>query len=162
MCEFELPDVSLRCFVARQLLLRIYALSSVKFSGLKLWLCKKCDKYEVWRRTTLIFNTLFSLTERYLNIWAFHEGGSGNIGGAGACWEWVVHKRPNTPVLLSRFALPISNNATVKLSSLFRGVYFEYHFTPQLLTRFACPVLNQVREHVAWVLLYFVSLPFST
>jgi len=48
MCEFELPDVSLRCFVARQLLLRIYALSSVKFSGLKLWLCKKSDKYEVW------------------------------------------------------------------------------------------------------------------
>ena len=47
MCEFELPDVSLRCFVATQLLLRIYALSSVKFSGLKLWLCKKCDKYEV-------------------------------------------------------------------------------------------------------------------
>ena len=31
MCEFELPDVSLRCFVATQLLLRIYALSSVKF-----------------------------------------------------------------------------------------------------------------------------------
>ena len=27
---------------------RIYALSSVKFSGLKLWLCKKSDKYEVW------------------------------------------------------------------------------------------------------------------
>ena len=26
---------------------RIYALSSVKFSGLKLWLCKKSDKYEV-------------------------------------------------------------------------------------------------------------------
>ena len=48
MCEFELPDVSLRCFVARQLLLQIYALSSVKFSELKLWLCKKCDKYEVW------------------------------------------------------------------------------------------------------------------
>ena len=47
MCEFELPDVSLRCFVARQLLLRIYALSSVKFSGLKSWLCKICDKYEV-------------------------------------------------------------------------------------------------------------------
>ena len=47
MCEFELPDVSLRCFVARQLLLQIYALSSVKFSELKLWLCKKCDKYEV-------------------------------------------------------------------------------------------------------------------
>ena len=33
MCEFELPDVSLRCFVARQLLLRIYALSSVKFQA---------------------------------------------------------------------------------------------------------------------------------
>ena len=118
--------------------------------------------WNIMWRTTLRFNTFFRFTERYLNIWAFHEGGSGNIGGAGACWEWVVHKRPNTPVLLSRFALPISNNATVKLSSLFRGVYFEYHFTPQLLTRFACPVLNQVREHVAWVLLYFVSLPFST
>ena len=48
MCEFELPDVSLRCFVARQLLLQIYALSSVKFLGLKLRLCKKKDKYEVW------------------------------------------------------------------------------------------------------------------
>ena len=33
MCEFELPDVSLRCFVARQLLLYIYALSSVKFQA---------------------------------------------------------------------------------------------------------------------------------
>ena len=47
MCEFELPDASLRCFVVRQLLSRIYALSSVKFSGLKLWLCKKSDNYEV-------------------------------------------------------------------------------------------------------------------
>ena len=47
ICDFELQYVSLRGFVARQLLLRIYALSSVKFSGLKLWLCKKCDKYEV-------------------------------------------------------------------------------------------------------------------
>ena len=27
----------------------IYALSSVKFSGVKLWLCKKSDKYEVCR-----------------------------------------------------------------------------------------------------------------
>ena len=48
ICEFELPDVSLRCFVVKQLLLRIYALSSVKFPGLKLRLCKKNDKYEVW------------------------------------------------------------------------------------------------------------------
>ena len=48
ICEFELPDVSLRCFVVRQLLTCIYALSSVKFSVLKLWLCKKSDKYEVW------------------------------------------------------------------------------------------------------------------
>ena len=50
MCDFELWDVSLRCFVATQLLLRIYALSSVKLSGLNLWLCKKCDKYEVWTK----------------------------------------------------------------------------------------------------------------
>ena len=40
--------VSLRSFVVKQLLSRIYALPSVKFSGLKLWLCKKSDKYEVW------------------------------------------------------------------------------------------------------------------
>ena len=32
----------------RQLLSPIYALSSVKILGLKLWLCKKSDKYEVW------------------------------------------------------------------------------------------------------------------
>ena len=39
--------VSLRSFVVKQLLSRIYALPSVKFSGLKLWLCKNSDKYEV-------------------------------------------------------------------------------------------------------------------
>ena len=39
--NFELLGVTLRCFVARQLLSRIYALSSVKFFGLKLRLCKK-------------------------------------------------------------------------------------------------------------------------
>ena len=38
----------LRCFVARQLLLQIYALSSVKFPNLKLRLCKINDKYQVW------------------------------------------------------------------------------------------------------------------
>ena len=47
MCEFELPDVSLRCFVAMQLLLQIYALSCVKFPGLELRLCIKDDKYQV-------------------------------------------------------------------------------------------------------------------
>ena len=71
MCEFELPDVSLRCFVARQLLLRIYALSSVKFSGLKLWLCKKCDKYEVCIQPNLFTNVhlINSMTRphQYLN-----------------------------------------------------------------------------------------------
>ena len=46
--NFELLGVTLRCFVAKQLLLRIYALSSVKFPGLKLRLCKKNDKYQVW------------------------------------------------------------------------------------------------------------------
>ena len=33
ICEFELPDVSLRCFVVRQLLWCIYALSSVNFQA---------------------------------------------------------------------------------------------------------------------------------
>ena len=41
-------QASLRCFVARQLLYRIYALSSVKFSGLKLWLRNINDKYQLW------------------------------------------------------------------------------------------------------------------
>ena len=58
--------VSLRSFVVKQLLSRIYALPSVKFSGLKLWLCKKSDKYEVWpqvlTRTTLSLETLKSNT----------------------------------------------------------------------------------------------------
>ena len=58
ICEFKLPDASLRCFVVRQLLSCIYALSSVKFSGLKLWLCKKSDKYEVCI-------CIFSVTRRY-------------------------------------------------------------------------------------------------
>ena len=37
---YLLPDVGLRCFVVRQLLFRIYALSNVKFPDLKLRLCK--------------------------------------------------------------------------------------------------------------------------
>ena len=44
---FEFSDGSLCCSVARQLLLQIYALSSVKFPHLKLQFCKKNDKYEV-------------------------------------------------------------------------------------------------------------------
>ena len=36
ICEFELPDASLRCFFVRQILSCIYAISSVKFSGLHL------------------------------------------------------------------------------------------------------------------------------
>ena len=45
--NFEIIGVTVRCFVARQILSRIYALLSVKFPGLKLWLCKKNDKYQV-------------------------------------------------------------------------------------------------------------------
>ena len=43
-----LSNIDLRCFVARQFLSQIYALLSVKFSGLKMCECKKNDKYEVW------------------------------------------------------------------------------------------------------------------
>ena len=38
----------LRCFVVRQFLSQIYALLSVKYSGLKICWCKKRDKYQVW------------------------------------------------------------------------------------------------------------------
>ena len=41
-------NIDLRCFVARQFLSQIYALLSVKFSGLNMCECKKSDKYEVW------------------------------------------------------------------------------------------------------------------
>ena len=44
--SFTLP-FTLHCFDARDLLSWICALSSVKFLGLKLRLCKKKDKYEV-------------------------------------------------------------------------------------------------------------------
>ena len=46
MCNFT-QNIDLRCFVARQFLLQIYTLLSVKFSGLKKCKCKKYDKYEV-------------------------------------------------------------------------------------------------------------------
>ena len=42
-----LSNIDLRCFVARQFLSQIYALLSVKFSGLKMCECKKNDKYQV-------------------------------------------------------------------------------------------------------------------
>ena len=45
--RFEFSNGSLICLDAWQLLSPIYALSSVRFPGLKLWLCKKDDKYEV-------------------------------------------------------------------------------------------------------------------
>ena len=55
-----LPNIDLRCFVARQFLLRIYALLSVKFSGLKMCECKKMTniRYGPWidlRRPPMTF-----------------------------------------------------------------------------------------------------------
>ena len=47
MCNFAHCG-GLRYFVARQFLSQIYALLSVKFSGLKICECKKNDKYQVW------------------------------------------------------------------------------------------------------------------
>ena len=41
----------------------IYALSSVKFLGLKLWLCKKKDKYQVWK----------ILPVKMTNCWLFNS-----------------------------------------------------------------------------------------
>ena len=45
---FEFSDGSLCCSVARQLLLQIYALSSVKFPHLKLQFCKKMTNMRYW------------------------------------------------------------------------------------------------------------------
>ena len=50
MCDFTLCAIcaiNLRCFVARPFLSEIYALLSVKFSGLKMCGCKKNDKFQV-------------------------------------------------------------------------------------------------------------------
>ena len=46
-CREAICAINLRCFVARPFLSEIYALLSVKFSGLKMCGCKKNDKYEV-------------------------------------------------------------------------------------------------------------------
>ena len=46
----------LRCFVARQFLSRIYALSSVKISGLKMCECKKMTNMRYGQRFTIILS----------------------------------------------------------------------------------------------------------
>ena len=57
-----LPNINLRCFVARQFLSQIYALLSVKFSGLKMCECKKNDKYQVCQWFVLFIFCNFSLS----------------------------------------------------------------------------------------------------
>ena len=47
VCNFT-QNIDSGCFVARQFLSQIYALLSVKFSGLKMCWCKKNDKSQVW------------------------------------------------------------------------------------------------------------------
>ena len=56
-----LPNIDLRCFVARQFLSQIYALLSVKFSGLKKSQCKKYDKYEVCSHEAFDFEELIKI-----------------------------------------------------------------------------------------------------
>ena len=46
-CREAICAINLRCFVARPFLSEIYALLSVKFSGLKMCECKQDDKYQV-------------------------------------------------------------------------------------------------------------------
>ena len=46
-CREAICAINLRCFVARPFLSEIYALLSVKFSGLKMCGCKKNDKFQV-------------------------------------------------------------------------------------------------------------------
>ena len=79
-----LPDVSLRCFVARQLFSQIYALSSVKFLGLKFQLCKKRDKYEVWTPSLRVWwtrNGLKRSLEEYQNL---------SVTWVLAMWNWKL------------------------------------------------------------------------
>ena len=59
---FEFLDGSLCCFVARQLLLQIYALLSVKFPHPRLRLCNKNDKYEV---CICVFRVSYFLNVKY-------------------------------------------------------------------------------------------------
>ena len=59
-----LTDVSLHCIVTRQLLSRIYTHSSVKFPCLKLGLCKKDDKYQVWSVVFACFSVSAGNTEQ--------------------------------------------------------------------------------------------------
>ena len=59
MCVILHTVGGLRYFVARQFLLQIYALLSVKFPGLKMCGCKKKDKYQVCTRIRQL-NSIFS------------------------------------------------------------------------------------------------------
>merc|ERR1711934_1281201 len=69
--NFELLGVTLRCFVARQLLSRIYALLSVKFPGLKMRLCKKDYKYQVWASAvSFIFTSTMELISSGVNVFS--------------------------------------------------------------------------------------------
>ena len=54
--------------------MQIYELSSVKFSHLKLWLCKENDKYEVWLTVLHPSKTvLFPRTEVSQECWMLCE-----------------------------------------------------------------------------------------
>ena len=69
----------IRCFVARQLSSQIYALSSVKFSGLKLRLCKKMTNIryamDQWTNGPIDIGTL-----KHLKKWKIGTLEHWNIG----------------------------------------------------------------------------------
>ena len=76
ICEFELPDVSLRCFVMRQLLWCIYALSSVNFQASNCGCVKKVTNMKYAFGCNLysyIFLYLYPYLELYPPSSAGHE-----------------------------------------------------------------------------------------
>ena len=95
------------------------------------------------------------ITIRHLNSGVFHIGGSENIGGASACWEWVVHKRPTPLLLWTNTRSDTNTNTTHKLvykynntciggaSACWEWVVHKRPTPPLLLSRVAIPIFNK-------------------
>ena len=89
ICEILLCCGDLRCFVARQFLSQIYALLSVKFSGLKICLFEKNGKYQVcvsFQKAPTIFTKLsFLIVQKTLRRLKCLESSNTSIS---ALWIW--------------------------------------------------------------------------
>ena len=67
-CREAICAINLRCFVARPFLSEIYALLSVKFSGLKMCGCKKMTNFR-YAMNIVHWTTMLICIDGYPNLW---------------------------------------------------------------------------------------------